>query len=77
MRPRSFRWRAITARVLIAALKRAEFYAVRQRGSHLALVHEDGRRAVVPIHCAPLKLGTLRAILREARIRPSDLGPYL
>jgi predicted RNA binding protein YcfA (HicA-like mRNA interferase family) len=69
--------RVVTSRVLVAALKRAEFSAVRQTGSHLALVHGDGRRAVVPLHRSPLKPGTLRAILREAGMRPADLDPYL
>ena len=75
--PSDLRLRALTARVLVSALKRAEFRADRQTGSHLTLVHRDGRRAVVPLHRAPLRPGTLRAILREAGMRPADLGPFL
>ena len=50
--PSDPRLRAMTARVLVSALKRAEFRADRQTGSHLTLVHCDGRRAVVPLHRA-------------------------
>jgi predicted RNA binding protein YcfA (HicA-like mRNA interferase family)/energy-coupling factor transporter ATP-binding protein EcfA2 len=74
---RAGRLRAMTAAVLVAALTRAEFRATRQRGSHLTLIHPDGRRATVPVHRAPLKLGTLRAILRKAGMRPADLDPFL
>src|SRR5262249_43117837 len=74
---RSYLRRVMTARVLVTALKRAKVYVVRQGGSHLALVHQAGGRAGVPIHRAPLKPGPLRAILREAGMRPADLGLYL
>jgi predicted RNA binding protein YcfA (HicA-like mRNA interferase family) len=77
MRRRDYRLRVMTARVLVAALKRAEFRALRQAGSHLALVHPDGRRAVVPIHRAPLRPGTLRSILRHAGMSPADLDEFL
>ena len=66
MRSRDDRLRVMTARVLIAALKQAEFRALRQAGSHLVLEHPDGRRAIVPIHRESLRPGTLRAILRHA-----------
>jgi predicted RNA binding protein YcfA (HicA-like mRNA interferase family) len=77
MRPRDSRLRIVTARVLVAALKRAAFKEDRQTGSHLALVHPDGRWAVVPIHREPLRPGTLRAILRHAKMSPADLGKLL
>ena len=78
MKPlRNFRLRTLTARELVGALKRAEFREVRQAGSHLALVHPDGRRAVVPIHPEPLRPGTLRAILRNLGMSPADLGDLL
>jgi len=77
MKARDDRLRIMTARVLIAALKRAEFRAHRQAGSHLALVHPDGRRAIVPVHREPLRPGTLRAILRHAGMSPADLDEFL
>jgi len=70
---RGHRLRVLTARALVAALKRARFRADRQSGSHLSLVHPDGRRAVVPIHGRPLKTGTLHSILRAAELRPAEL----
>jgi len=74
---RGYRLRALTARVLVAALKRARFQAARQSGSHLSLVHPDGRRAVIPIHGRPLKTGTLHAILRSAELQPAELIEFL
>jgi len=76
-RERGCRLRALTARALVAALKRARFQADRQSGSHLSLVHPDGRRAVVPIHGRPLKTGTLHAILRSAELHPAELVELL
>jgi predicted RNA binding protein YcfA (HicA-like mRNA interferase family) len=76
-RARAVRLRVLTARVLVAALKRARFAEDRQKGSHLTLVHPDGRRALVPLHSRPLKIGTQRAILRKAGLSPAELGELL
>ena len=35
---------------IIRALERAGFQAVRQRGSHIRLKHDDGRVVTVPVH---------------------------
>ena len=35
---------------IIRALERAGFQAVRQRGSHVRLKHDDGRVVTVPVH---------------------------
>ena len=52
-----------------AALRRLGFCDHHQVGSHLVMVHEDGRRAVVPQHATrKLRLGTLHQILREAGV---------
>jgi len=52
-----------------AALRRLGFADHHQRGSHLVMVHPDGRRVVVPQHGArDLKPGTLRNLLREAGV---------
>ncbi|MEP7367711.1 MAG: type II toxin-antitoxin system HicA family toxin [Acidobacteriota bacterium] len=40
----------LTAGEVVAALARAGFEVVRQRGSHLILQHSDGRHTVVPAH---------------------------
>jgi len=36
------------------------------KGSHIVFRHQDGRRTVVPIHNRPVRIGTLRAILKQA-----------
>jgi len=38
------------------------------KGSHVVYKHSDGRRTVVPGHKRPVRIGTLRAILRQADI---------
>ena len=61
---------ALPGRVVIAALERAGFEVIRTKGSHYFLRHQDdpGRQTVVPIHRNDLPTGTLRAILRQARL---------
>jgi len=44
------RLRSLTARELIAALKRDGFFFVRQKGSHQRFRHPDGRRVTVAPH---------------------------
>ena len=38
------------------------------KGSHVVYKHPDGRRTVVPGHRRPVRIGTLRAILRQVDI---------
>lgn len=51
---------------VIRALERAGFERRRQKGSHLYLVHPDGRRAIVAIHPGDMKRGTLAGTIRQA-----------
>lgn len=58
----------------IRALERFGFVQVRQRGSHVILMKpgQDGDvGCVVPLH-RELAVGTLRSILRQAKISPDD-----
>jgi predicted RNA binding protein YcfA (HicA-like mRNA interferase family) len=67
---------ALPGRVVIAALERAGFKVIRTKGSHYFLRHQDdpSRQTVVPVHRNDLPTGTLRAILRQARLsRPQFL----
>ncbi len=57
-----------TPREIVARLKRAGFEAVRQSGSHQFLRHRDGRLTFVAMHRKDVPLGTLRKILKQARI---------
>jgi predicted RNA binding protein YcfA (HicA-like mRNA interferase family) len=42
------------------------------RGSHEIWRHTDGRKATLVRHARPMAEGTLRAILREARIEVDE-----
>ena len=54
------------------------FKAVRQKGSHILLVKYDKLRigCVVPLH-KELKIGTIKAILRQAKISEQEICEYL
>ena len=54
------------------------FFESRQKGSHLILKHNDGRKTVVPIHGGKtIPRGTLRGILRDIEIATKDLLKHL
>ncbi len=64
----------LTGREVMAALERAGFVVVRQRGSHARLKHPDGRVTTVPIHAGDdIGRGLLRKILRDAELSPEEL----
>jgi predicted RNA binding protein YcfA (HicA-like mRNA interferase family) len=69
----------VSGRRLVRALTRAGFERVHGRGSHVMLVHARDRTrvAVVPLHGGALPPGTLRAILRGARLEVDDLRALL
>lgn len=67
---------ALTARQLIRALERADFFIERSSGSHHLLVHrEDPRRRVtVAYHGSKdIPRGTLSSILRQAQLTVDEL----
>lgn len=52
---------------LIKLLSKLGFRSVRQRGSHVILVNEQGVRIVVPVHPGKkIKPGLIRIIITEA-----------
>ena len=68
--------RSLTARELIAALKRDGFSFVRQTGSHQRYAHTDGRRVTVAPHggADTFSIKTLQTILqKQARWTEADL----
>ena len=70
----ALRW--LTARELIAALKRDGFSFVRQRGSHQRYRHADGRTVTVAPHAGgdTFTIKTLKAIIQlQARWAEDDL----
>jgi predicted RNA binding protein YcfA (HicA-like mRNA interferase family) len=57
---------ALGPKKVISKLQKAGFYLDHQTGSHVALMHKDGRRITVPKYNKDLKKGTLKNILRQA-----------
>lgn len=68
------RLRRVSAQQAIRALERLGFVQIRQRGSHVVLkkqTPEGDVGCVVPLH-DELAIGTLRSILRQARLTPDE-----
>jgi predicted RNA binding protein YcfA (HicA-like mRNA interferase family) len=64
----------LTSEEILKVLKRQGFLAIRQRGSHVRLRHQDGRTVTVPSHsCQDVGKGLLRKILRDAELSFDDL----
>ncbi len=67
----------LSGQQLIGALEKVGWVAVRQRGSHVRLKHDERAISlVVPLH-RELKRGTLAGILRDAGIDRDDLRQLL
>ncbi len=69
----------ITPRELLAAPRHAGFEVVRVRGSHhfLRLMDDPTRQTVVALHSGDMKQGTLRDVLKQARVTPAELVLFL
>lgn len=68
----------LKARQIIQALERADFEAVRQRGSHVRLKHLDGRVTSVPVHPKEdVDRGLLKKILNDAKISETEFMALL
>ena len=73
------RLRKVTGQEAIRALQRLGFEKVRQRGSHVILKKETSEGAVgcvIPLH-RELKIGTLRGILRQAKVTLDEFTDVL
>ena len=68
--------RIYSAREVLAALRRAGFEQVSQRGSHVKLRNPAGRTAIVPDH-SEIARGTMRSILRQADLTPDEFEKLL
>lgn len=63
----------IRGRDLVTILTKQGFVTVRQKGSHLRLAHNDGRRTTIPIHSGEnIGKGLLRKILRDVDLSPEE-----
>jgi predicted RNA binding protein YcfA (HicA-like mRNA interferase family) len=59
----------IKGKEVVKALERAGFSAARTRGSHVFMVHPDGRVTAVPVHAREtIGPGLLRSILRDVEM---------
>ena len=71
--------RRVSGQEAIRALERLGFVQVRQKGSHVVLKRQTPEGeigCVVPLH-RELALGTLRGILKQARVTPEELAGNL
>ena len=67
-----------TGNDLIRALRKAGFEAIRVRGSHHFLRHDDGRATVVPVHSGEtIGPGLLSKILRDCELSADELDALL
>lgn len=68
----------VTARELVAALKRAGFLEDGQRGSHLRLWHPERKLVTtVPIHPGELPRPLVSGILKQAGLTNEDFRELL
>lgn len=73
------RLRSVSGEEAIRALERIGFVRRRQAGSHVVLrrFHKEGDvGCVVPLH-DELAMGTLRGILRQAKVSPEEFVSHL
>ena len=68
--------RVVSGQETVAALSKAGFVLVGQRGSHVKLRDQGGRTVIVPLH-RELARGTLSAILRQTGLAVSEFIDYL
>ena len=57
---------------MVRALVRLGWQVARQSGSHALLISSSGDRVTVAMHSETLKLGTARAILKQAGLTEEE-----
>ena len=62
---------------LVKALLKAGFIKNHQTGSHVYLKHPDGRLTSVSVHPGTIPTGTMRAILKQTKIKTENLKKLL
>jgi len=58
-------------KVIFKILTKKGFVIRHQKGSHILLGHSDGRRVTI-VRKNPIKVGTLKSILKQAEISQKD-----
>jgi predicted RNA binding protein YcfA (HicA-like mRNA interferase family) len=61
----------LSGRQVISAPQRLGFVESHRKGSHVKLIHADGRRIVIPFH-DEVDRNTLRVALRNATVEIDD-----
>lgn len=65
----------IKGKELVKLLTKQGFDAIRQKGSHIRLVHPSGLKTSIPLHSGEqLGKGLLRKILRDVNISIEDFA---
>ena len=69
----------VTAKKCLKALKKAGFIIDNQTGSHARLFHQHNTelRVTIPIHNRDLPRGTLKSILRQAKLSVQEFMDFL
>ena len=69
---------SVTGKKVIATLEKVGFTVARVRGSHHILIHNDGRRTVVPVHSGEtIGRGLLSHILRDTELSREEFRKLL
>jgi predicted RNA binding protein YcfA (HicA-like mRNA interferase family) len=59
----------LTGNTVINTLEKIGFQMIRQKGSHVRMIHEDGRAVTIPVHSGKtIGRGLLSKILRDAEL---------
>ena len=61
-----------SAKEVFRKLLRAGFIEKRQSGSHKILKHPDGRQTYIAMHTEDIPIGTLKSILRQAKLSEEE-----
>ena len=57
---------------LIKFFAKQGFVVSRQVGSHIRLIHPDGRKITIAVHNKPIAPGTFHAILRQVNLKRDE-----
>jgi len=64
---------ALKPKKVVKILLKHGFKIKRQTGSHMRLIHPNGRATTVAIHNHDLPKGTLQAILKQSELNIEDI----
>ena len=65
--------RNVKPQKLIRFFKKLGFVKVKARGSHVRLVHTDGRWTQVAVHPGSIPVGTLSKIISQAKLSKEEI----